>query len=252
MKSIAFPDYMIPAAYAPPAACAPAQTAARSGSFLEIAAALAAGSRVEGTAAEPAAPAAARAASLNAPTEPDELQAERYKQYLESRFGPVTIESVGRDQESLDAAAKRMRGRDIVIAPNIFAQMVQDPDKAACFEQKISYFFTDVIPNGHAWAASVGLTFEPCGVVVHEDGRVTYICGGGDTPERVAEVARINQERDARRAAERKAYFERSAAAAAMRQAQFMRAAALQQTRFSGAANTTNTAQQQPYSEVFV
>lgn len=216
------------------AAPAPAQTAARPGSFLETAAALAA---VQMGTAGPAAPA-----------QPDALRADLYKQYLEKRFGPVTIESIGRDQDSLDAAGKRMRGRDIVIAPNIFAEMVQDPDKAAYYEQKISYFFTDVIPNGQAWAASVGLTFEPCGVVVHEDGTVTYICGGGDTPERVAEVARINRERDAERAKRRKACFEASSEAAALRQAQFMRIAALQQTRFS---RITDTAQL-PQSEVLL
>ena len=150
-------------------------------------------------------------------------QADRYKQYLEQRFGPVTIESIGRDEASLDAAGKRMSGRDVVIAPNIFDEMLHDPAKAAHYEQKISYFFTDIIPNGRAWAASVGLTFEPCGVVVHEDGTVTYITGGGDTPERVAEVARINRERDAKRAERQRAYFEAAAATAALRRAQLMR-----------------------------
>ena len=122
-------------------------------------------------------------------------RADAYKKYLEKRYGPVTIQSVGKDQASLEAAGKRMRGNDIVIAPNIFEEMVSDPLKAAYYEQKISYFFTDVIPKGTAWAASVGLTFEPCGVVIHEDGTVTYICGGGDSPERVAEVNRINREK---------------------------------------------------------
>ena len=136
-----------------------------------------------------------------------EAQADAYRKYLEKRFGPVTLESVGKDQESLDAAGKRMSGRDIVIAPNIFEEMVNDPEKAAYYEQKISYFFTDVIPKGQASAAAAGLTFEPCGVVIHEDGTVTYICGGGDTPERVAEVNRINRERDAKRAAEQRLYW---------------------------------------------
>ena len=94
-------------------------------------------------------------------------KADAYKKYLEKRFGPVTVQSVGKDRASLEAAGKRMRGNDIVIAPNIFEEMVSDPLKAAYYEQKISYFFTDVIPKGTAWAASVGLTFEPCGVVIH-------------------------------------------------------------------------------------
>ena len=140
-------------------------------------------------------------------------RADAYKKYLEKRYGPVTIQSVGKDQASLEAAGKRMRGNDIVIAPNIFEEMVSDPLKAAYYEQKISYFFTDVIPKGTAWAASVGLTFEPCGVVIHEDGTVTYICGGGDSPERVAEVNRINREKAEKQAEQQRLYLEQTAAA---------------------------------------
>ena len=140
-------------------------------------------------------------------------KADAYKKYLEKRFGPVTVQSVGKDRASLEAAGKRMRGNDIVIAPNIFAEMVSDPQKAAYYEQKISYFFTDVIPKGTAWAASTGLTFEPCGVVIHEDGTVTYICGGGDSPERVAEVNRINREKAEKQAEQQRLYLEQTAAA---------------------------------------
>lgn len=140
-------------------------------------------------------------------------RADAYKKYLEKRYGPVTIQSVGKDQASLEAAGKRMRGNDIVIAPNIFEEMVSDPLKAAYYEQKISYFFTDVIPKGTAWAASAGLTFEPCGVVIHEDGTVTYICGGGDSPERVAEVNRINREKAEKQAEQQRLYLEQTAAA---------------------------------------
>ena len=141
-------------------------------------------------------------------------RADAYKKYLEKRYGPVTIQSVGKDQASLEAAGKRMRGNDIVIAPNIFEEMVSDPLKAAYYEQKISYFFTDVIPKGTAWAASVGLTFEPCGVVIHEDGTVTYICGGGDSPERVAEVNPIPREEAEKQVEQQRLYLEQTAAAA--------------------------------------
>ena len=118
-----------------------------------------------------------------------------------------------------------MSGNDVVIAPNILEEMADDPQKAAYYEQKIDYFFTDVIPNGKAYAASVGLTFEPCGVVVHEDGTVTYICGGGDSPERVAEVNRINREKNAKKTAQQRQYQEQAAAAAAERRAMWERAA---------------------------
>ena len=140
-----------------------------------------------------------------------------YLEHLKKKYGRVTIESIGKDQASLEKAGKRMSGNDVVIAPNILEEMAGDPKKAAYYEQKIDYFFTDVIPNGKAYAASIGLTFEPCGVVVHEDGTVTYICGGGDSPERVAEMNRINAEKAKKKAEQQRQYQEQAAAAAVSR-----------------------------------
>jgi hypothetical protein len=151
--------------------------------------------------------------SLNASevTESAPQSAEDYKKYLEKRFGPVTLQSIGKDQKSLEAVGKRMRGNDVYIAPNIFDKMVNDRETANYYEKKISYFFTDVIPNGEAYAKSIGLTFEPCGVVIHEDGTVTYICGGGDPPEKVAKVAAENQAKREKQAKRRKELAELSA-----------------------------------------
>ena len=148
-----------------------------------------------------------------------------YMEHLKKKYGRVTIESIGKDQASLEKAGKRMSGNDVVIAPNILEEMANDPKKAAYYEQKIDYFFTDVIPNGKAFAASMGLTFEPCGVVVHEDGTVTYICGGGDSPERVAEVNRINAEKAKKKAEQQRQYQEQAAATAAQRRAMWERTA---------------------------
>ena len=148
-----------------------------------------------------------------------------YLEHLKKKYGRVTIESIGKDQASLEKVGKRMSGNDVVIAPNILEEMADDPKKAAYYEQKIDYFFTDVIPNGKAFAASMGLTFEPCGVVVHEDGTVTYICGGGDSPERVAEVNRINAEKAKKKAEQQRQYQEQAAAAAAQRRAMWERTA---------------------------
>ena len=148
-----------------------------------------------------------------------------YMEHLKKKYGRVTIESIGKDQASLEKAGKRMSGNDVIIAPNILNEMASDPKKAAYYEQKIDYFFTDVIPNGKAFAASMGLTFEPCGVVVHEDGTVTYICGGGDSPERVAEVNRINAEKAKKKAEQQRQYQEQAAAAAAERRAMWERTA---------------------------
>lgn len=186
-------------------------TAARSSSFLDMAAKA---SRDIGDAldvnGQPAVSETAETSQVNA-----------YLEHLKQKYGRVTIESVGKDQASLERAGRRMCGNDVVIAPNILKEMASDPKKAAYYEQEIDRFFTDIIPKGKAFAASIGLTFEPCGVVVHEDGTVTYICGGGDSPERVAEVNRINAEKARKRAEQRRQYQEQAAAAAAQRRSVF-------------------------------
>ena len=87
-----------------------------------------------------------------------------------------------------------MGGRDVIIAPNIIQEMATDTEKANYYEGKIKYIF-DNIPKYTREAAAMGLTFESCGIVIHEDGTVAHICGGGDPPERVAEVNRINAEK---------------------------------------------------------
>ena len=148
-----------------------------------------------------------------------------YLEHLKKKYGRVTIESVGKDQASLEKAGKRMSGNDVVIAPNILEEMASDAKKALYYEQKIDYFFNTVIPQGNAICAAQGLVFEPCGVVVHEDGTVTYICGCSDSPERVAEVNRINAEKARKKAEQQRQYQEQSAAAAAQRRAMWERTA---------------------------
>ena len=148
-----------------------------------------------------------------------------YMEHLKKKYGRVTIESIGKDQASLEKAGKRMSGNDVVIAPNILEEMAGDVNKALYYEQKIDYFFNTVIPQGNAICAAQGLVFEPCGVVVHEDGTVTYICGCSDSPERVAEVNRINAEKAKKKAEQQRQYQEQAAAAAAERRAMWERTA---------------------------
>ena len=88
-----------------------------------------------------------------------------------------------------------------------------DPEKAAYYEQKIDDFF-NATPRLKAQFAAQGLNYEPCGVVIHEDGSVTYIGGCADSPERVAEVNVINKAKREKEAAQRKANMERSREAA--------------------------------------
>lgn len=102
-----------------------------------------------------------------------------------------------------------MNGSDVIIAPNILEQMANDPEKAAYYEGKIDDFF-DAIPSLNASFAAKGLVHEPCGVIVHEDGSVTYIGGCGDSPERVAEVNAINKAKREKEAKQRKELLERS------------------------------------------
>ncbi len=134
---------------------------------------------------------------------------EAYKDYLKQKYGNVRYESIGRDQKSLDRAGKSMSGNDVVIAPNILEQMANDPEKAAYYEGKIDDFF-EATPGLKESFAAQGLDYQPCGVVVHEDGSVTYIGGCGDSPERVAEVNAINKAKREKEAAQRKASMERS------------------------------------------
>lgn len=139
-----------------------------------------------------------------------------YTEYLRSKYGNVKIQNVGKDQQSLDKIGKSMSGNDVVIAPNILEQMANDPEKAAYYECKIDDFF-NATPRLKASFAAQGLDYQPCGVVVHEDGSVTYISGCADSPERVAEVNAINKAKREKEAAQRKENIECSQEAAAER-----------------------------------
>ena len=149
----------------------------------------------------------------------DTSKVDEYTEYLRSKYGNVKIQSVGKDQKSLDRAGKSMSGNNVVIAPNILEQMANDPEKAAYYEGKIDDFF-NATPMLTASFAAKGLVYEPGGVVVHEDGSVTYISGCSDSPERVREVNEINKAKREKEAAQRKASLERSQEAAEERRQQ--------------------------------
>ena len=103
----------------------------------------------------------------------DTSKVNAYTEYLRSKYGNVKIQSVGKDQQSLDRAGKSMSGNDVVIAPNILEQMANDREKAAYYEGKIDDFF-NATPMLKASFAARGLDYQPCGVVVHEDGSGGY------------------------------------------------------------------------------
>lgn len=139
----------------------------------------------------------------------DARKVEEYTKYLQSKYGNVAIQNIGKDQASLDRIGKSMSGHDVIIAPNILEQMANDPEKATYYEKKIDDFF-DAIPSLNVSFASKGLTHEPGGVVIHENGSVTYVGGCSDSPERVAEVNRINKEKKEKEIEQRKESLERS------------------------------------------
>lgn len=125
-----------------------------------------------------------------------------------------SIQSIGKDQASLDRVGRGMSGSDVIIAPNILEQMATDSEKAAYYENKIDNYFNTVIPRDTFVFASKGLVYEPGGVVVHEDGTVTYISGCSDSPERVAEVEEARRKAEEEEAKMRKESLERSREAA--------------------------------------
>ena len=87
----------------------------------------------------------------------------------------------------MDALGRSMNGNDLVIAPNILDEMAANRETASYYEAKIQYWF-DNLPKWKAESAAMGLTYEPCGVAIHEDGTVYYIGGGTETPERKAQI----------------------------------------------------------------
>lgn len=64
--------------------------------------------------------------------------------------------------------------------------------------------------------------YEPGGVIVHENGNVTYVSGCSDSPERVTKVNAINKAKREKEAEQRKERLEQSQEAADERKAEMM------------------------------
>ena len=112
-----------------------------------------------------------------------------YTEYLKQKYGAgVSVQNVGKDQSSIDRIGAGTAGTgNVVIASNILEQMANDPEKAAYYEKKIQEHF-DSLPQTEAFMAAVGHKITSCGVVVHEDGTVTYYLSGEESPEKKAKV----------------------------------------------------------------
>ena len=141
-----------------------------------------------------------------------------YTEYLKQKYGAgVSVQNVGKDQSSIDRIGAGTAGTgNVVIASNILEQMANDPEKAAYYEKKIQEHF-DSLPQTEAFMAAVGHKITSCGVVVHEDGTVTYYLSGEESPEKKAKVEAEQKAKQEKKAARRQENLKRSQEAAEKR-----------------------------------
>lgn len=144
-------------------------------------------------------------------------EAKEYAEYLKKTYGNVMIRSVGKDQQSMDDLGMGTAGTgNVVIAPNILEQMVQDPEKAAYYEGKIKRYFQE-LPKIKAEISAMGHEIHSCGIVIHPDGTETYYITGDLKPEVRARIeAQIRAEQE-EKASRRRMYFIQSKEAAERR-----------------------------------
>ena len=145
-------------------------------------------------------------------------KADAYTEYLKQKYGAgVSIQNVGKDQRSMDNIGAGTAGTgNVVIVSNILEQMANDPEKAAYYEKKIQEHF-DSLPQTEAFMAAVGHKITSCGVVVHEDGTVTYYLSGEESPEKKAKVEAEQKAKQEKKAARRQENLKRSQEAAEKR-----------------------------------
>ena len=94
--------------------------------------------------------------------------------------------------------------------------MANDPEKAAYYEKKIQEHF-DSLPQTEAFMAAIGHKITSCGVVIHEDGTVTYYLSGEESPEKKAKVEAEQKAKQEKKAAQRQENLKRSQEAAEKR-----------------------------------
>ena len=142
-----------------------------------------------------------------------------YVEHLREKYGRVTIESVGKDEISLQKAGGRMSGHDVVIAPNILEEMANNPEKAAHYEKIIDDFFASQ-PMVKAQMAAGGFEIQSYGVVIHPDGTANYYVCGDVSPEKKAKIEAQMKAEDEAKAKRKRQYRERSRKAAEERKQQ--------------------------------
>lgn len=155
------------------------------------------------------------ASSLNKATSSDNV-VEAYKNSLQSKFGcPITVASVGKDQNSMDRFAGGTAGSgNVAIAPNILEQMANDPEKAAYYEKKILDYYNGGIAQSKISAATIGHRVTSDGLVIHEDGTVTHYTSIEEDPKEVAKFEAEQKAKREKKAKERQESIARSQEAA--------------------------------------
>ena len=140
-----------------------------------------------------------------------------YQKYLEQRYGPIMVRSVGSDQKSMDALGTGTYGmNNIAIAPNILEEMANNPEKAVHYEKIIDDFFASQ-PMVKAQMAAGGFEIQSYGVVIHPDGTANYYVCGDVSPEKKAKIEAQMKAEDEEKAKRKQQYREQSEKAAEKR-----------------------------------
>ena len=152
-------------------------------------------------------------------------KADTYTEYLRQKYGAgVSIQNAGKDQGNIDRIGAGTAGTgNVIIAQNILEQMANDFDS---------------LPQTEAFMAAIGHKITSCGVVVHEDGTVTYYLSGEESPEKKAKVEAEQKAKQEKKAAQRQENLKRSQEAAEKRR-QEMEIAYRKQTMEEALANRT-------------
>ena len=147
----------------------------------------------------------------------DISKVDAYQKYLEQKYGPIMVRSVGSDQKSMDALGTGTYGmNNIAIAPNILEEMANNPEKAVHYEKIIDDFFASQ-PMVKAQMAAGGFEIQSYGVVIHPDGTANYYVCGDVSPEKKAKIEAQMKAEDEEKAKRKQQYREQSEKAAEKR-----------------------------------
>lgn len=113
---------------------------------------------------------------------------------LEQKYGyEISIKSIAKDQKSIERHVMGQGSAKITIAPNILEEMVGNASFLQHIEGKISQM-AEIDRTLPQKLALYDREYIASGMIVHEDGSVTYWVMSDDTPEKKAEIQKKMQE----------------------------------------------------------